>query len=256
MDKKLKNDFGGHGVTQNGLKTALKIKESYGKGDPLVLPEDRSRILLPENFINVDLNLKGYEDPIALAMVAARDPEAPMALAAATRLSPLARNKKLISGVCELVGDASRHELVKKCIELVRDNDFSQDAVYAVRRQTAKFIVHSRKQYTGALRMNLRSLIEGDIAPRKFVQEFYELTEAGNMRTDIRKKLILSLLLSDTIRPSIKFLMLENFHRLPATVRHSIILSVLKADDSRHIDVIKEELRYMLFHERETGVVH
>jgi hypothetical protein len=179
-----------------------------------------------------------------------------MALAAATRLSPLARNKKLISGVCELVGDASRHELVKKCIELVRDNDFSQDAVYAVRRQTAKFIVHSRKQYTGALRMNLRSLIEGDIAPRKFVQEFYELTEAGNMRTDIRKKLILSLLLSDTIRPSIKFLMLENFHRLPATVRHSIILSVLKADDSRHIDVIKEELRYMLFQERETGVVH
>jgi hypothetical protein len=50
--------------------------------------------------------------------------------------------------------------------------------------------------------------------------------------------------------------MLENFHRLPTAVRHAIILSVLKADDSRHIDVIKEELRYMLFQERETGVIH
>jgi hypothetical protein len=227
MDEKLKGEFSGHGVTQNGLKTALKIKESYGKGDPLVLPDDRSRILLPENFINVEVNLKGYEDPIALAMVAARDPEAPMALAAATRLSPLARNKKLISGVCELVGDASRHELVRKCIELVRDDDFSPDSINAVRRQTAKF-----------------------------VQEFYELTEAGNMRTDIRKKLILSLLLSDTIRPSIKFLMLENFHRLPTAARHAIIISVLKADDSRHIDVIKEELRYMLLQEREAGAIH
>ncbi|MCH8236619.1 MAG: hypothetical protein IIC06_00440 [Proteobacteria bacterium] len=65
------------------------------------------------------------------------------------------------------------------------------------------------------------------------------------MRNDIRKKLVLSLLLSDTVRPSVKFLMLENFERLAKPVRLAIISSVLAAEPTRHTEIIKEELRYM-----------
>ena len=88
------------------------------------------------------------------------------------------------------------------------------------------------------------------VAPRQFVREFFELTEAGNLRNDIRKKLVLSLLLSETIRPSVKFLMLENFQRLPEPVRLAIISAVLKADSTRHTDIIKEELTWIVQQER------
>lgn len=61
---------------------------------------------------------------------------------------------------------------------------------------------------------------------------------------------MLSLLLSPNIRPSIKFLLLENFQRMPNTVRLGIIGAVLKAEPSRHLDMIKEELRWIVTQER------
>ena len=65
------------------------------------------------------------------------------------------------------------------------------------------------------------------------------------MRSDIRKKLVLSLLLSESIRPSIKFLFLENFDELPRPVRREIVQSVLRAEPSHHMEIIKEELRWI-----------
>ncbi len=241
------------GITQDGLKAALRIKEDYRAHRPLLMPGvspgAAGRMLIPENLMNHNLDLHSFEDPLPLAMVASRDPEAPMALAAATRMCPLGGTTKLITGVLQVVGEASRHPLVRECMSFVTDSDFDPATIAEVRRHASRFIVQTREQYTQALRQNLQMLLEGEIAPRQFVAEFYELTEAGNMRNDIRKKLVLSLLLSGTVRPSVKFLMLENFDRLPAPVRGAIISAVLKAEPTRHNEIIKEELKYMVAQE-------
>jgi hypothetical protein len=84
------------------------------------------------------------------------------------------------------------------------------------------------------------------------VHDFFALTEAGNMRNDIRKKLVLSLMLSATVRPSVKFLMLENFDRLPRQVRRAIMSGVMAAEPTRHTEIIKEELQYMVAQEIDT----
>ena len=233
------------GITQDGLKTALEIKDSYRQHEPLLVPGAVDRILIPENLMNHNLDLLGMEDPLPLAMVASRDPEAPMALAAATRMCPLGGRTKLVAGVMQVVGETSRHPLVRECLNFVTENDFDPTTIAEIRRHASRFIVQTREQYTLALRQNLHMLLEGAIAPRQFVAEFFELTEAGNMRNDIRKKLVLSLLLSDTVRPSVKFLMLENFERLAKPVRLAIISAVLAAEPTRHTEIIKEELRYM-----------
>jgi len=234
------------GITQDGLKTALKIKQDYRQHLPLVLPGDETRMLIPENLMNHNIDLKGYEDPLPLAMMASRDPEAPMALAAAARMCPLGGHTKLITGVMQVVGETSKHPLVRECLKFVSEHDFDPITIAEVRRHASRFIVKTREQYTHALRQNLQMLLEGDIAPRQFVNEFFELTEAGNMRNDIREKLVLSLLLSGTVRPSVKFLMLENFDRLAKPVRLAIISGVLKAEPTRHTEIIKEELKFMV----------
>ncbi len=238
------------GITQEGLRTALKIKQDYKEHRPLVLPGDEASILIPENLMNPNLDLSGLDDPLPLAMMATRDPESPMALAAAARLCPLGGKTKLVSGVAQLVGEASKHELVRECLSFVHDQAFDPGAIAEVRRHASRFIVQTRQQYTAALRENLRNLLDGAIAPRQFVAEFFELTEAGNMRHDIRKKLVLSLLLSGTVRPSVKFLMLENFGRMPEPVRRAIVAAVIKAEPSRHTDLIKEEIKYIVTQER------
>jgi hypothetical protein len=244
------------GITQEGLKAALRIKEDYKNHEPLCVPGEDARILLPEYLMNHNLDLRDLEDPLPLAVVAARDPELPMALAAAVRLSPLGRKTALVNGLFRVTGETTRHEVVRRCIDLIHDHAFSPDAIAAVRRQASTVIVNSREEYTAALKHNLRMLLDGAIAPRQFVREFFQLTEAGNLRHEIRKKLVLSLLLSAAIRPSIKFLMLENFQRMPHPVRIAIIAAVLKAEPSRHVDLIKEELRWIVAQERERRGMH
>ncbi|MBT4934963.1 MAG: hypothetical protein HOL66_08015 [Rhodospirillaceae bacterium] len=233
------------GLSHDGLKTALGIKGKYQDHEPICLPGEKTRILTPENLMNHHVDLMTLEDPLALSMIATRDPEAPMALAAAARLSPLGVKSKLLSGVFQVVGETTKHPLIAKCVSLITENAFDPEAIVMVRKHASQFIVNSRQEYTLALRRNMQALLEGTIAPRYFVSEFFELTEAGNMRSDIRKKLVLSLLVSDSIRPSIKFLFLENFDRLPNPVKKAILSEVLKAEPSHHMEIIKEELRWM-----------
>jgi len=139
---------------------------------------------------------------------------------------------------------------------LVTESAFNSGTIAQVRHHASKVIVHTRTQYTMALRQNLHALLEGVIAPRRFVREFFELVEAGNMRNDIRKKLVLSLLLSANIRPSIKFLLLENLRRIPKPVRLAIISEIFKAKPSRDIDIMKEELKWILGQENQAASVH
>lgn len=237
------------GISQDGLKAALEIKDHYKKREPLLVPGEQDRILAPETLLMTGIDLASYDDPMPLAMMAVRDPEGPMALAAAARLSPLGPKTKLTNGILRVAQESSKHDLVKACLKFVNDHAFDPDSIAKIRRHTSKIIVETRQQYTAALRQNLRALMEGDIAPRHFVREFFELTEAGNMRHEIRKKLVLSLLLSPNVRPSIKFMMLENFQRMPKPVRLGIVEGVMQAEPSRHIDLIKEELKYIVTQE-------
>lgn len=235
---------------EEGLQTALAIKLGYEKHEPIVLPDDNTRMITPENMLNRDLDLRGIDAPLPLAMVATKDPESPMALAALTRLSPYGKESVLAKGICQVVGETSKHPLVRRCVELVTDSGFSPNSIAIIQRQTARFIVQTRRQYSVALKENLRLLLDGSIAPRAFIREFFELTEAGNLRSDIRGKLVISLLLSPTVRPSVKFVLLENFERLSKPVRLSIIRAVLKAPPSRHLEIIKEELRWIVTQEK------
>lgn len=242
--------IGDMGITQDGLKAALLIKNSYRTAQPICVPGEKNRILMPENLLNPDIDLQSLDDPLALAMMATRDPESPMAVAAAARLGPQGAKTRLVSEVVNMVGQTTRHPVVRKCIDLITESAFDPGAIDHIRRHATRMIDLSRREFTAALKHNLRALLDGAIAPRDFVREFFTLTEAGNMRHDIRKKLVLSLLLADSIRPSIKFLMLENFTRMPSPVRVAIITGVLRAKPSHHIDVIKDELKWIVRQDR------
>lgn len=247
---------GPHGISRDGIRLALSVKQNYKAFEPICIPGADNRILSPEHLLNRDIHLEAFEDPLPLALVACRDPEAPMALAAITRLSPLARDGKLVNGVCRIVGETTRHPEVRKAIDLVSEADFSPQIVEVLRRHAGGYVSRARKQYTDALRANLKGLLDGEIAPRPFVEAFFELTEAGNLRHEVRKSLVSSLLTSKTVRPSIKFLFLENFHRLPRAVRQAIVGDLGKAKGDPFLPMIKEELHWILTRDLGEEAVH
>lgn len=179
------------GITQAGLKLALDLRENYRGGQPLFVPGDTDRLLMPEHLLNRNINLDSFEDPLPLAMVATRDPDSPMSVAAAVRMTNHAGQSKLVNEVFGMLGDTSKHPVVKQLVELVKESAFDPKTIKTVHRNAEKFVSLSRKRYTDALRLNLKALLRGDLEPRTFVAEFFELSEAGNLRVDIRKKLIL-----------------------------------------------------------------
>ena len=65
------------GISQGGIDIAMLVKQSYRTGDPICVPGDPARILLPEHLVNIDLDLTEFEDPLPLALMATRDPESP-----------------------------------------------------------------------------------------------------------------------------------------------------------------------------------
>ena len=233
------------GFSREGLDLALLVKHEYEEGKPLCVPGSADRLLIPEYLLNRDIDLQELDEPLPLAMVATRDPESSMAVAAAVRMSPLAGQTDLVSGVYELLSQTSRHPVVKKCVDLVTESAFSPTVIARVRRNATDFVVSTRKQYTDALRSNLKALIDGALDPRVFVDEFFQLSEAGNLRLDIRKRLVVGLLTAERIRPSIKFLFLENIERLPSPVQTEIIEDVISAPPTRGIDAIKMELEWV-----------
>jgi hypothetical protein len=234
-----------YGLTQGGLALALDLRQRYRSHQPLMVQGGSDRLLMPEHLLNRGIDLQDYEDPLPLAMVATRDPDSPMSVAAAVRLSPQGRESRLIGGVFEMLGATSKHPVVKQMVDLITESDFAPEMIDKVQRNAEKFVSLSRKRYADALRKNLKALLDGELDPRRFVAEFFELSEAGNLRVDIRKRLILGLLTSDTIRPAIKFMFLENLQRLPLTVAKEIIADTLRQPDKPSLEAIKQELAWI-----------
>ena len=167
------------------------------------------------------------------------------AVAAAVRMSPKAKSTPVTREVFAMLGGMSKHPVVKQMVELVSESHFDPNVIDKVQLNARKFVALSRKRYTEALRNNLKMLLKGDIDSRAFVAQFFELSEAGNLRVDIRKRLILGILTSETIRPSIKFLFLEQLGRLPLSVQREIITDALNAPDRPKLEAIKQELAWI-----------
>jgi len=233
------------GITRQGLDLALSIREKYRGGEPMLTLGDPDKLLIPEHFLNQNLNLQTFEDPLPLAMVASRDPDSPMSVAATVRMCGTKPSDPLVTEIFAMLSDTSKHAVVKQCVEQVTDSAFNPKVIENIKYNVKKFVAVSRKQYMDALRKNMKCLLEGKIDAGDFVDEFFMLSEAGNLRVDIRKRLIIGLLTSDKIRPSIKFLFMENLQRLPLEIRRDIINQTINVPDKPHLEVIKQELAWL-----------
>ena len=235
------------GITPEGVHFALSIRDAYRRGEPLLIPGAQSsdKILIPEHLLNPDLDMDGYDGPMALAVMAAKDPESAMALAAAARLGPRGRDRKLIGGVYEVIGDTSRHALVRDCVHLVTREAFSPNAIQEVRHRASHHVFETREQYRAAMTENLRDLLDGRQTPREFLDDFIELAGAGNLHLDIYKRLVVRLIRSEAVRPCLKFMILERLDQFPKLVQLQIVTTVNAAPKTPEHETLKRELRWI-----------
>ena len=116
------------GFTQKGLDLALSLKDNYSGGEPLLVLDEVDKLLMPEHLLNRNIDLQTYEDPLPLAMVASRDPDSPMSIAATVRMCASAAEIPLVTEVFGMLCETSKHSVVKQCVQLVKESNFNPHA--------------------------------------------------------------------------------------------------------------------------------
>lgn len=218
------------------------IKKRYRKGLSLVAPDQRERPLSAEDLMNMDIDLGDCENPLVLALVAARDPMVTMSMAATTRFTPLTRQHKLMAGIFTIVGDVSKHKEVKDCVHVVVKENFKESSFGALKEHVIKEIQLKRRYYRQQILDNLQNLIDGKISPERFTQHFYEGMNQLNLKTAAYTKMVTNFVLSQKFRPKVKILLLESLYKMPRDVRMQVMMHLINAPLEGHNMAIRDEL--------------
>lgn len=229
-------------TTQDPFEFIKTIKKRYRRGLSLVSPDLTDRPLAPEDLLNTEVSLGPCDDPLVLALVASRDPMVTMSMAAASRLSPHAVEHRLLAGVFGIVGEISKHQEVRDCVDVVVRNNFDIRSVPLLKHRVVGEIYKKRQHYRSLIYNNLRGLIEGIVSPDRFIMQFFVGMNQLNLKTAPYAKMVVDFLLSPKFRPKVKFLMLENFYQLPRDVRMQVMMNICNAPRVGHNEAIRDEL--------------
>ena len=66
-------------------------------------------------------------------MVASRDPDSPMSVAAAVRMFGASASVPLVTEVFAMLGETSKHDVVKRCVEMVTESAFNPQVIKKVK---------------------------------------------------------------------------------------------------------------------------
>ncbi len=234
-------------VSKESLDLVDKLKKQYQNNNPITMPGTQRDIILPDSLLQNNVDLSVLDSSIPLALIASKDPEPTMAMAASVRMSPKAFQEKLVPDVLRMIAEKTPHNEVRKGIDLMIEHDFNPQAIAHVMRHTQGSIIQARTVYSNKMLNNLNEFLNGTVDSKLFLDKFLKLSGTGNIKTEIQTRLICSLITSKNIRPKIKFMLLEKFDRLPPPIKYAIVDKVLNAPSSeKHIDILKEELSWIV----------
>lgn len=231
---------------QDPFETINAIKKRYRTGLTAATPSFSGRTLSAEDLMNKDLDLGSCDNPVVLALISSRDPMVTMSMAATARISPLAVEHKLVSGICEIIGDVSKHDEVKNCVHILEKNHYAPSAVNQLKSHVVGQVKDKRNYFRIRIRQGLQGLIDGKIAPDTFVAQFYQGMNQLNMNNVVYAQMVVDFLLSRKFRPKVKFTMMENLIKAPTAVRMQILMQIVDAPQDGHTDAIRDELYCIL----------
>jgi hypothetical protein len=233
-------------VTQVGQRLARDLREKYREGESLCIPGDNDWLIGPELLLNQDVDIGNFEDPTVLAVVAARDPASAMSLAATARLTPRARKSKLVPEILGEVARSSLHDDVRICIDYAARRSFAPGAQADLERVIRDRINDIRTDCFVKLKNILRDLLETDMAPAPFIDQFFTLSERSRIRGEVYKSMVMTLILSRKIRPMVKVLLINNLGRMPRRVQLDVIAAVSAMPADAEAAYVKTELSYVI----------
>lgn len=239
-------------VTGPGKRLAQSLREKYREGESLCVPGDNDWLIGPELFLNHDVDIGLFEDPMVLAVVAARDPANVMSLAATARLTPRARRSSLVPSILTEVSKSALHDDVRLCIDYAARHSFAPGAQAELEATIKSKISDIRTECFVELRNILRDLLDRDLAPAEFIERFFTLSERSRIKIDVYKSMVMTLITSMKIRPMVKVLLVNNIGRMPRRVQMDVISAVTSMPNDIETAYVKTELAFVIEDSRRT----
>lgn len=243
-------------VTSEGQRLARNLREKYREGESLCVPGDNDWLIGPELLLNQDIDIGNFEDPTVLAVVAARDPGSAMSLAATARLTPRAQKSQLVPEILTEVARSSHHQDVRLCIDYAAKRSFAPGAQAELERIIRDRIGDIRTDCFVKLKNILRDLLDTEMAPAPFIEEFFALSERSRIRADVYRSMVMTLITSTKIRPMVKVLLVNNLGRMPKRVQLDVMAAVSALPADSEASYVKTELSYVVEESRRSERVN
>jgi hypothetical protein len=215
------------------------LKSRYRMGLPALAPDVDDRYLRPEDLLNDDLDLGGFESPIVLSMMAVKDPFCPAALAAANRLLPRAAQSSARLQVAKVMHSRSRHTVVRKGVLMVARQGFDPDALQRFAAATTRRIDDDRADAQQAMAGYLRRLVVGGEAPPTIMDDLLRLSYRCSLSPTTVRQLILNTVESRKVNVRAKVALLRDIKRLPRQFQLELITRVTSMRKTHATDALR-----------------
>ncbi len=215
------------------------LKSRYRMGLPALAPDLEDRYLQPEDLLNDDLDLGGFESPIVLSMMAVKDPFCPAALAAANRLLPRAAGSRVRNQVAKVMHSRSRHPVVRKGVLMVAKQGFDIDALKRFATATSRRIEDDRANAQQAMAAYLRRLAVDGESPPTIMDDLLCLSYRCSLSPATVRQLILNTIESRKVSVQAKVAMLRNIKRLPRQFQLELITRITSMRKSQSTDILR-----------------
>lgn len=215
------------------------LKSRYRMGLPALAPELEDRYLQPEDLLNDDLDLGGFESPIVLSMMAVKDPFCPAALAAANRLLPRAAQSRVRNQVAKVMHSRSRHPVVRKGVLMVAKQGFDIDALKRFSTVTSRRVEDDRADAQQAMTAYLKRLAVDGESPPTVMDDLLCLSYRCSLSPATVRQLILNTVESRKVSVRAKVALLHNIKRLPRQFQLELITRVTSMRKSQSTDILR-----------------
>ena len=227
------------------LDAVRGLKQQYKIGLPALAPTSDERPLRVVEMVNPDLDLGSMQHPVALTLIASRDPFVSTALAASSRLMWKASERQLIAGLASMIGQISQHEDVRTTADVAARYRFDPEFVNEIGNIAIRRVGEEQDRAMNVLSDTLASLRQYREAPRDFVLRLLRLGYACNLSRDTFERLFMSMIRSPDLGPRVMISVIDNLHLLPRHVLIAIAMEVSRNPNREH-EHLKRELERIL----------
>ena len=221
------------------ILVAKQLRQNYRFNQQIELCDDR--VLSPSIILNELHKYPTLNKIIPLSIIATFDKDETISQWAALRMQELKDKESITYSALDIVADNTEHKIVKEQIYMIKEYQYDATVVRYLEQNIYKKQKTIQFNYKKHLLGILNKFLNKHIDVNTFIKKFMHIGQYGGVSNKVHGQVITHIMTSKKIKPALKHLILDKFHRFPKDIRIQVVKGLI-SDSNPVLDDIKYSL--------------